>query len=776
MVQSLPEAIAESWTIPLWPTLGVLIAGILYLRGWRVARATRPRELSLWRALCFFAGLLTLWLALASPLDALDEFLLVTHTLQHLMLMSIAPPLLLLGNPVVPLLRGLPRSFVSDELAPWMNSRVIRWPQDVFTNPVFGWTSMVLAMVVWHVPAAYELALRSNFWHQVEHGCYFFTSLAFWWYVIRPWPNQIRSSRWAAILYLASANFVLFFIGFIIVMDNRIIYPTYAHVPRLFGISAMADQKLAGSLMLYIGLLVSIGALFVLLMQVVSEPSESTEPVVPEKAISPAAAISAPASFDLLRAPVAGPVLRSRYGRRALQVFSIAAISAVIFDGLFGVQVSALNLAGSLVWNVIRTIYLILLLFVANIFCLACPFTLPRELARRLKFPQLRWPEWLSSKWLAAGLMLLFFWAYEQFSLWNSPFDTALILIAYVAAASTINMVFRGASFCKYVCPIGQFNFIASLFAPLELGVRSQQTCSTCSTHDCIRGNSTHRGCELKLYLPNKVGNHDCTLCLDCVKACPKDNVSITAQSPFRDLTRDPVRSSLGRISARPDFALLILVVVFSSVPNAAVMIAPVVSILDGFRQRHPWAGNSLVSLLATVLLSAILLLLYIGVARLLQSFARGQTLRTVFCRFSVALLPLGLSIWLGHLAFHLATTWPSLPVLFEHVSAELLPGYHEAVQHAALMPHKMMAALSSSMVSPLLGTNGMDLFDVQLWIANLGLFVSWYAGYEVIRQMANSARRIWSMTVIWAVSSTALYAAAVWVFTQPMYMRGVGM
>lgn len=189
MLQSLPEAIAHSWTLPLWPTLGTLITGSLYLRGWRRARITRPRELSRWRGACFFAGLLLFWLALASPLDALDPFLLVAHMTQHLLLMSIAPPLLLLGNPVVPLLRGLPRPFVRDELAPWMNSRVLHWLQDLFTNPIFGWISMDMAVVLWHLPAAYELGLRSNFWHQIEHACFFFTAVAFWWYVVRPWPN-----------------------------------------------------------------------------------------------------------------------------------------------------------------------------------------------------------------------------------------------------------------------------------------------------------------------------------------------------------------------------------------------------------------------------------------------------------------------------------------------------------------------------------------------------------------------------------------------------------
>ncbi|MGC1869749.1 MAG: cytochrome c oxidase assembly protein [Acidobacteriaceae bacterium] len=777
MPQPVPEAIAQSWIVPFWPTLGMLITGILYLRGWRLARITRPRELPPWRALCFFAGLICLWLALASPLDALDQFLLVAHMTQHLLLMSVAPPLLLLGNPIVPMLRGLPRSFVRDELAPWMNSRVFHWLQRLFTNPVIAWIAMDLAVVLWHLPAAYELGLRSNFWHQMEHACFFFTSLAFWWYVVRPWPNRIRSSRWLIIPYVASAHAVLFFVGLVIALDGRVIYPMYAQVPRLFGISALTDQTVAGGEMILVGLLVTVAALVPIMLQLLSDRPQTTQAAARESAPRPSAGVGAVApAFDLLRVPVAGSALRSRYGRGALQFFSIVVLSAIILDGLCGVQVPPLNSSGALLWNVLRPINLILLLFVANIFCMACPFTLPRELVRRLGIPQLRWPEWLSSKWPAAVLMLVFFWAYEQFALWSSPRDTALLLISYVAVATIINSVFLGASFCKYICPVGQFNFIASLFAPFELGVRSQHVCSNCSTHDCVRGNATQRGCELKLYLPNKVGNLDCTLCMDCVKACPEDNVSITLQSPLRDLARDPVRSSLGRTSARPDLAVLILVVVFSSIANAAVMIAPVARFLSNFRQQHSWAAGPLLSLLATVLFAAILLLLYVGVARLMQLLATRQTLRTVFCRFSIALLPLGLSIWVGHLAFHLASSWSSIPALLQHLSAQFSAGHPAAAQHTLSMPHKLMAASSSAMFTPLLGANGLDLFDLQIWIVNLGLFVSWYAGRKVIRQMANSNRRIWSMSAMWAVSSTAMYAVAVWIFTQPMYMRGMGM
>ena len=118
MNPELSDAIAASWSLPLWPTLALLLTALLYWRGWRVARLTRAAELPAWRPACFFLGLAAVWLAIASPLDALGGLLLLAHMAQHLVLMSIAPPLLLLGAPQVPLLRGLPRSWARDAVGP----------------------------------------------------------------------------------------------------------------------------------------------------------------------------------------------------------------------------------------------------------------------------------------------------------------------------------------------------------------------------------------------------------------------------------------------------------------------------------------------------------------------------------------------------------------------------------------------------------------------------------------------------------------------------------
>src|SRR5262249_17314392 len=161
-----------------------------------------------------------------------------------------------------------------------------------------------------------------------------------------------------------------------------------------------------------------------------------------------------------------------------------------------------------------RGLSVIALLVAGNVFCMACPFMLPRALGRRLLPAGWRWPRSLRSKWLALALLVLYFWVYEAFSLWDSPWWTAWLVVGYFATALGVDGLFKGASFCKYVCPIGQFQFVQSLMSPLEVTVRDVDVCRRCTTYDCIRGNERHGGCELQLFQPKKVGNLDCTFCL----------------------------------------------------------------------------------------------------------------------------------------------------------------------------------------------------------------------------------------------------------------------
>ena len=101
----------------------------------------------------------------------------------------------------------------------------------MLTHPVFAWLAMNIAYLGWHVPPAYELALRSPGWHEVEHACFLVTSLLFWFPVIQPWPSVSRGSRWAMLPYLVGADLVNTALSAFLTFAGRVIYPSYAAGP-----------------------------------------------------------------------------------------------------------------------------------------------------------------------------------------------------------------------------------------------------------------------------------------------------------------------------------------------------------------------------------------------------------------------------------------------------------------------------------------------------------------------------------------------------------------
>lgn len=245
-MEEFPHGILLAWSFPPWPAVALIITGAIYLRGWHALQRTRARELPRWRAVCFFAGLAWLWIALASPIDALDDFLLSAHMLQHFILMSIAPPLIVLGAPMVPLLRGLPRWLIRI-LRPAFASRGVHRLAHVIALPVVAWLLMNVAYLGWHVPQAFELTLRSEDWHNVEHLCFLFTSIAFWWVIVEPWPSRTQWSRWMVIPYLLTADLVNTVLSAALAFSGRVLYPSYAVAERISRITPLQDQVLAGS-------------------------------------------------------------------------------------------------------------------------------------------------------------------------------------------------------------------------------------------------------------------------------------------------------------------------------------------------------------------------------------------------------------------------------------------------------------------------------------------------------------------------------------------------
>src|SRR6516162_4964472 len=248
-MQSVLQAALISWSIPWIATLAIILTALLYLRGWYLLRCAGFPLLPPWRAGCFLSGLLALWIALASPMDVFNGWLLTAHMLQHMVLMMIAPPLILLGAPLIPMVRGLPIFAAREFAGPFVNWSVAQKVGNTLTNPVCALLLMGVAMFAWHTPTLYELALRSSTWHQVEHACFFLTSLIFWWPVVQPWPSKTQWPRWAMVPYLLVADLQNTALSAILCFSDHVLYPSYSTTPRLFGFSALEDQVAAGAIM-----------------------------------------------------------------------------------------------------------------------------------------------------------------------------------------------------------------------------------------------------------------------------------------------------------------------------------------------------------------------------------------------------------------------------------------------------------------------------------------------------------------------------------------------
>jgi putative membrane protein len=248
-MSQLAEAALAAWRFPCWTSALLAATTALYLRGFVRVHRQMPLRFPLSRLAFYLAGIATLAIALISPLEALDDRLLITHMLQHLLLLLIAPPLLLLGAPQIPLVRAIPPAFAKPTIGLIAKSRACRFFLASITHPTGALTFFSLVMLGWHLPGPFQLALRSDAWHIAEHGCFILAGTLFWYPIVSPWPAAERCSRWALVPYLLIADVENSLLGAFMVFSGRLLYPFYAEVPRVVGITTITDQIVAGAIM-----------------------------------------------------------------------------------------------------------------------------------------------------------------------------------------------------------------------------------------------------------------------------------------------------------------------------------------------------------------------------------------------------------------------------------------------------------------------------------------------------------------------------------------------
>lgn len=207
------------------------------------------KAIRLWRASSFVLGLLLILVALGSPVAAFDRAMLIGHMIQHLLLMTLGPPLVWLG------------------MAPYL-TRYNRYKPPL----PLCWLCAAAVLVVWHIPAVFSLGMRSEVWHAIEQISFLATGLLFWWPVVRPGPG---SEGWTLVLYLFLATLPCDILSGFLIFSDRVAYHTYVATPGHSSTSVLADQQSAGALMWTCVTLVYLVAGAILTIQLLSTSDKS---------------------------------------------------------------------------------------------------------------------------------------------------------------------------------------------------------------------------------------------------------------------------------------------------------------------------------------------------------------------------------------------------------------------------------------------------------------------------------------------------------------------
>ncbi len=462
----------------------------------------------------------------------------------------------------------------------------------------------------------------------------------------------------------------------------------------------------------------------------------------------------------------------------------------MIVDGLTGRQLAPRNVATTSVWLHYRGLVVLGLAFLGNAFCAACPLMLVRGPSRVLKRwlgREWRWPAALRSKGLVIVLMLAFFLGYEVFSLWSSPWLTAWLVIGYFGAALAVDVFFPPGTFCKHACPLGNFNFALSHTSPAQISTVDGEVCERCRHKPCLHGRvsdaesrrgswearglpvegarraafvplseverpngaGSFPGCETDLFVPTMTSNMDCTLCLNCVRSCPFDNVALRLRAPWRE-------SLVGAWRRRGmlGVSVLALVLLWAGVMNAFAMVPPFFVVADGLASALGTRQEWLVLGLLFVLVIGLGSLLTLG-AFALGSLAGGvrEGPAALLRRWGSVAMVLAVGFWTAHYLFHLLTGALTIVPVFQH-----------------FFEYRGFAVDTNWRLAQLVPTRW--LFFVGAALASLyGLMAMVMAAARALRDFG--AER--GVLAMWPVGLFALAVTVlqVLVLAQPMEMRG---
>jgi len=293
------NAVMGPWFSSATILVTLALLSFLYVRSWGRLQRVSASALPHWRLVSFLLGLSLVWAALGSPLAAYDHVLLTVHMIQHLLLMTFAPALILLGEPLLVFWHGLPR------FAQPLGDQVLRRPLAqrfgrVLSQPALCWIVSTSTLMGWHIPALFAWGMHSEVWHSIEQASFLGAGFLFWLPVIQPWPSVSKGEQWAILLYLFLATLPCDVLSGFLVFSGGVAYPLYFSMPRHFGFSVLEDQQCAAALMWTCVTLVYLVPAAILSTRLLSPRSFYRGDLVQSELPSSAASLEHPQSLETL--------------------------------------------------------------------------------------------------------------------------------------------------------------------------------------------------------------------------------------------------------------------------------------------------------------------------------------------------------------------------------------------------------------------------------------------------------------------------------------------
>jgi len=465
--------------------------------------------------------------------------------------------------------------------------------------------------------------------------------------------------------------------------------------------------------------------------------------------------------YDLLRIPLINRLMKHRAFQFALQLPNALIFLLVIVAGIWGTQLGDKNFATVITWLVWWAVIIFTFLFLSRTWCMVCPLVSVAEwlqrgrlwkVGNRLFTLNRKWPRRLRNFWVPTVFFIILTWMFLNIGLAENPLYTAIISIGlFIGPAIVISMVFQRRTFCRYVCPIGGVIGAYSMTAPLEIRNRSDKVCRSCKEKACYRGNDKGYGCPMFMMPQTMETNTYCTMCTECIKSCPNDNIALNVRPFMSDLWKT---SKLGI-----DVAMIVVIMLGITVFQTLEMLEPWTDISDSLMDATGLSEHVIltISYLAMAVVAPILIF---AVWSLMTKWigGKGVSLRKVFVGFSFAFLPIALSSHMAHNLVHFLGEGP--PAAVPVISDPMGWGWN-------------IFGTANLLVDPLLTMDPLHL--LQMTLVTIGYLGAVYAGWRVARQtFGNNLRAIAGLAPM-LVLMVAFAALNLYLLNLPMSMREHG-